>query len=831
MPIDIQNDSPEVALKKLKARENALRRLEAISKLGSWEVDLKTKRSYWSDRSYEIYGYKPGEIEPSLDNFFNAVLPEYVEPAQKLLASMMDSKDVGTLYARIKRTDGNIVDVVINAQVITDEEGNPSKLIGTTQDITEYVNLQRRSKELLEILEKSSNEIYIIDRETLKYLYVNDGAVKKLGYTKKEFSDMDIYSVNPFLTKQNAKEIAELLLQKGHVINRTVHRCKNGSEYHVQSYLQTIRFQNRDAFIIFDTDIISQVELEKREKEKAKIVETMSDGVVVTDLQGKVRDINRSAKKILGYETIEHIEQLFDKGYKNKLSILMEEIRTCCKADDECSVGTEVECIQNGGKRIVCDLSVMQLHDNEGKKYGIVWMFEDISDKKKQQHLLQKQAKKLEELAYHDPLTALPNRTLFRDRLSQAISYSKRHDKKFALLFIDLDRFKQINDSLGHQFGDQVLLEVAKRIKSVIREEDTLARFGGDEFLVIARDILDKEDARKIAEKILESLQKPFNMRGQDVYTTISIGVSLYPDDSQNGENLIKFADSAMYQAKEEGRNNFRFYVPKMTEDAFEKVTLENALRAAIEEESFDVHFQPQVDIESDRPTGTEALVRWRHQDFGLISPGKFLPVAEESGLIIQIDRIVMRKAFVQFAKWKNADLIEGKLSLNLAMKQLLQEDFLDFLDATMKQCDFKEEWLEFEVTESDIMHNPQYSIDVLHRLHKRGVSIVMDDFGTGYSSLAYLTRLPLDKLKIDRSFIVEMPRQKSATEIVKVVIALAQTLGLDLIAEGVEECIQKDYLYNMGCKKIQGFLYAKPLTAKEYEAYLEREFNRTSSR
>ncbi len=824
MPIDIHNDSVEVALKKLKARENALRRLEAISKLGSWEVDLKTKRSYWSDRSYEIYGYKPGEIEPSLDTFFNAVLPEYVEPAKRLLARMMETKDVGTFHTRIKRADGNIVDVVINAQVITDDEGNPSKLIGTTQDITEYVNLQRRSKELLEILEKSSNEIYILDIETFKYLYVNEGAVKKLGYTKKEFSKMDVYSINPYLTKQKAQEIKKALLKKGHVINRTIHRCKNGREYHVQSYLQTIRFQNRDAFIIFDTDITSQVELEKREREQAKIVETMNDGVVVSDLNGKVRDVNKAAKRILGSKEMENVELLFGQEHRGQIKALLQNIRSCCDSGDEdCSLDVEIECVQSGGKRIVCDLSAMQLRDSEGKMYGIVWMFEDISHKKQQQLLLQKQAEQLEKLAYHDPLTALPNRTLFRDRLSQAISYSKRHDKKFALLFIDLDRFKQINDSLGHQFGDQVLLEVSKRIKSVIRQEDTLARFGGDEFLVIARDISGKEDAQKIAEKILESLQKPFNLFGHDVYTTISIGVSIYPDDSQNAESLIKYADSAMYRAKEEGRNNFRFYVSKMTEDAFEKVVLENALRAAIEEEAFEVHFQPQIEIDRFALSGTEALVRWRHQDFGLVAPGRFLPVAEESGLIVQIDRIVMQKAFAQFAKWKGAGLIEGRLSLNLAMKQLLQKDFLDFLDTKMKQYDFKDEWLEFEVTESDIMQNPQYSIDVLHRLHKRGICIAMDDFGTGYSSLAYLAKLPLDKLKIDRSFIVEMPKQKSATEIVKVVIALAQTLGLDLVAEGVEECIQKDYLYNMGCKKIQGYFYSKPLAAEEYEEYLKK--------
>jgi len=272
----------------------------------------------------------------------------------------------------------------------------------------------------------------------------------------------------------------------------------------------------------------------------------------------------------------------------------------------------------------------------------------------------------------------LPNRTLFRDRLSQAINYSKRHNKKFALLFIDLDRFKQINDSLGHQFGDAVLVEIAKRIKKQLRSEDTLARFGGDEFVVIARDIKDKESAQKIALKMLESLKEPLRLMGQDIYTSISIGISLYPEDSQSEENLVKFADSAMYKAKEEGRNNYCFY---------------------------------------------SSLVRWQDPKFGLISPAKFLPVAEESGLMVQIDRIVMKKAIAEFVRWKREGIVQGRLSLNLAMKQLLQEESLV-------------------------------------RLHQMGISIAMDDFGTGYSSLAYLTKLPLDKLKIDRSFVIEMQLQ-----------------------------------------------------------------------
>ena len=820
MPIDVEKDSIDTALKKLKARENALRRLEAVAKLGSWEVDLKTKKSIWSDRSYEIYGYEPGEIEPTLETFFAHLLPEYVEKAKRLLSTMMQTTDVKTFHAQAKKQNGEVIDILLNGQIIVDEHGTPSKLIGTTQDITEYVALKRQAEELLQIIEKSSNEIYILDVNTLKYLYVNEGAVAKLGYTKEEFVSLDVYTINPYLTEEHAGYIREVLETEGEAINRTIHRCKNGEEYPVQGHLQMIRFQNREAFIIFDTDITQQVETEKKEREKAKIVESMHDGVVVTNLKGEIQNYNHSFVRIVGEQEFTNIIALLGKSNEQEVRTLLQESAEC---DEEDVIEMELAFMRSDGREIVCELSLTQLQDEQGEVYAIAWMCQDVTHKKYQQQLLKKQAEELEFQAYHDALTALPNRTLFRDRLSQAINYSRRHDKKFALLFVDLDRFKQINDSMGHQFGDAVLLEIAKRIKKQLRSEDTLARFGGDEFVVIARDVTNKKAVEKIASKMLQSFKEPLHVYGQDIYTSISIGISLYPDDSQTEENLIKYADSAMYKAKEEGRSNYRFYSIEMTQNAFEKVVLENALRAAIEQEEFEVFYQPQIDVTRNCMTGMEALVRWKHPELGLMVPGKFLAAAEESGLIVEIDRIVMKKAMEQFVKWKRSGVVKGRLSLNLAMKQLLQEDFLQFLEASLQQSGMQTEWLEFEVTEGDVMRNPSESIKTLMYLHEQGIAIAMDDFGTGYSSLAYITKLPLDKLKIDRSFVIEMQRDVSSMEIVKVVIALAKTLGFDLVAEGVETCTQKDLLLGLGCPVIQGYLYAKPLDAKDAEVFLAK--------
>ncbi len=818
MPIDIQNDTPQIALKKLKARENALRQLEAISRLGSWEVDLITKRSYWSDQSYNIYGYEPGEFTPTLDTFFQNLLPEYVEEAKRTLQRLIQTQEVGTFLAKAKRKDGKVIDILLNAQVVTDDEGNAVKIVGTTQDITAYSTLQREAKELLEILEKSTNEIYIIDINTYKYLYVNEGASKRLGYSKEEFLEMDVFDTNPHLDMQRAREIKARLLERGSVINRSIHRCKDGSEYPVQAYLQAIRYKDKDAFIIFDTDITSLVELEKSQKEQAKIVETINDGVISTDLLGNVKNINAAAKRLLRRDTLQNIDEVYDAGNTKSLLELLKEAAEC---SEECSKELEALFRINESGSIVCELSVTQLRDENDRVYGLVWLFQDITEKKEKEALLALQAQELEHQAHHDALTNLPNRVLFRDRLDQAIAYSKRNNKKFALYFVDLDRFKQINDSLGHQFGDKVLLEVASRIKSVLREEDTLARFGGDEFTILARDINSKEDAAFIAQKILERFKEPLHINGHSVYSSISIGVTIFPDDSQNRVDLIKFADSAMYRAKEEGRDNYRFYTADMTQSAFKKVVIENSLRSAIEQEEFEVFFQPQVEIGTNRVVGVEALVRWRHSEAGLVAPGEFLHIAQESGLIVKIDRIVMKKALQAYADWRKNGIAVERISLNLAMRQLQEDDFLEFVKEQLERFGIRPEWLEFEITENDIMRNPTRSIEILNELHKMGVKISMDDFGTGYSSLAYLSRLPLDKLKIDRSFVKEIPAERHSVEIVRMIVILAKGLGLELVAEGVETKQQCALLEEMECRTIQGFYYAKPMSGKDFEAYM----------
>ncbi|WP_229860196.1 putative bifunctional diguanylate cyclase/phosphodiesterase [Candidatus Sulfurimonas baltica] len=431
----------------------------------------------------------------------------------------------------------------------------------------------------------------------------------------------------------------------------------------------------------------------------------------------------------------------------------------------------------------------------------------------------------LDHQAHHDALTGLPNRVLFNDRLSQAIEKSKRNKLKLALLFIDLDHFKEINDSLGHDIGDEILKEVTHRLRGTIRDEDTVARLGGDEFTVILEDLNQGQDASSIAAKLLESLAKSMHINDNVLYVSSSIGISIYPDDGVSAKDLLKFADSAMYKAKDDGRNNFQYYNASMTELAFERVVMETSLRAALKNNEFIVYYQPQVNGATDKLIGMEALVRWQHPTMGLVAPDKFIPLAESTGLIVELDRYVMKRAMMQISQWYEQGLNPGVLAMNLAIKQFQRQDFIPMFKELMQETNCQAEWLELEVTEGKIMTHPEESIKILNEISDLGIELAVDDFGTGYSSLAYLKRLPIDKLKIDQAFIRDLPDDEEDAVITKAVIALSKSLNLKVIAEGVETKEQRDFLVENGCKKIQGYFYSKPIPADELELILRNGF------
>lgn len=470
------------------------------------------------------------------------------------------------------------------------------------------------------------------------------------------------------------------------------------------------------------------------------------------------------------------------------------------------------------GELFFSDVTITPIVLNSENVLHIV--IRDISEKKKAERKLIDQKNYLHYQAHHDHLTGLPNRTLFKDRLIHGIEVAKRQGSMLALLFIDLDHFKHINDTLGHHIGDMVLKVVAERLKAKLRPEDTLARLGGDEFTIIIEDLPSLEEIQLLAERILQVMTQPVHMGGHTLYISCSIGISIYPQDGKSPDHLVKYADAAMYRAKEEGRNNYQFYSKEMTTLAYQRLMLESSMRQAIERDEFIVYYQPQFNAQDDTLVGMEALIRWKHPDpkMGLLSPDHFIPLAAESDLIIEIDRWMMRKAMTEFVAWYERGLEPGRLSLNLSIRQLNSPDYLEVLTKVMNEVNFNPVWLELEVTEGQVMKKPEESIERLNKIAALGIGISIDDFGTGYSSLAYLKRLPVSVLKIDQSFVREIPENKDDTAIVKAIIALAKSLDIGLIAEGVENEAQKLFLLLQGCSTMQGYFYGKPMPGKLFE-------------
>ncbi|AJE02572.1 putative bifunctional diguanylate cyclase/phosphodiesterase [Geobacter pickeringii] len=437
-------------------------------------------------------------------------------------------------------------------------------------------------------------------------------------------------------------------------------------------------------------------------------------------------------------------------------------------------------------------------------------LFEDVTERKKSDAQIQR-------LAYYDTLTGLPNRTLFFDRLNQALAGASRRNGKVALLFIDLDGFKLINDNLGHAQGDLLLMTVAQRLGEGIRRSDTLARLGGDEFMVLISSADEDRNAAQLAQHLLERISPPCEIGGRDVYTSASIGISIFPDDGRDVETLVRCADMAMYAAKEAGRNGYHFHSGEMNRKAHERMELEMSLRQALDRHEFFLEFQPIINARGDCLVGAEALVRWQHPVQGRIMPGTFIPAAENSGMVIPLGEWVLRNVCEKVREWRNADLPPVKLSVNVSGRQFEQRDFTAVVHGILKETGVDARSLQLELTETSLMKDADAAVSALHKLKELDLRIAVDDFGTGYSSLGYLRNFPIDHIKIDRSFVMDICDNPDDRSIVEAIVAMANKLNLNVVAEGVETVEQRDFLLNLGCHEMQGFLFHRPMPEEQF--------------
>lgn len=537
-----------------------------------------------------------------------------------------------------------------------------------------------------------------------------------------------------------------------------------------------------------------------------RFTDTNLIGVLFTDLGGKIIGADDSFLNLVGYTRDDLPANLRDLTSPEHHR-LDEEAFEKLMAFGACAP-FEKDLVRNDGATIPV-LFGAALHDEE-----IACFIVDLSQNKQTQE-------KLNHLAYHDALTDLPNQVLFKDRLKQAIAYSRRNDQMHAVLLLNLDRFKTINDSLGYTAGDRLLQSVAQRLTSCVRESDTVARFGSDEFAILLTQISRAQDAANAARAIKEVLDQAFLYDDQELFVSTSIGISLYPHDDRDTSGLLKSASAALDRAKEEGGNNYQFYTAGGTTRALKQLVLESNLRGALEREEFVVHYQPQVRIPDFHLVGMEALVRWRHPSLGLLYPTEFVPLAEDSGLIIALGDWVMRTACSQNMEWQDKGLAPMRLSVNFSARQFQQPSFITSVAEILKETNLDPRWLELELTESSIMKEPEQAIEKLHELKLMGIKVAIDDFGTGYSSLNYLKRFPIDTLKIDKAFVADVCKDPHDTAIVRAIITLGHALDLTVIAEGVETQEQLQYLSSLGCDVVQGFLFSKSLSAPVFEELL----------
>jgi len=541
----------------------------------------------------------------------------------------------------------------------------------------------------------------------------------------------------------------------------------------------------------------------------AAVVENTAEAITITDENNKIIAINKAFTEITGYieaEVMGKNPKILKSARhdKNFYKTMWNRI------NQDGQWQGEIWDRRKNGKVFPAWNTITAVYDGGGNISNYVSVFSDISTLKKSQE-------DLDFLAHHDPLTNLPNRILLNDRIDHAIQHAERENRLVGVLFLDLDRFKNINDSLGHPLGDALLQRAAQRILQLVRKEDTVARLGGDEFIIVMEDIGKPHDVAIMAQKINAAFQQPFIIDKRELHVTTSMGISLYPRDGRDSEALVKNADAAMYQAKEEGRNDYRFYTIELSVDVFKRLTLENSLRQSLSRNELVLFYQPQYSLTTGSLSGAEALLRWQHPDMGLIGPDKFITLAEESGLIIPIGEWVMQTACSQMKRWLQVGYCVERVAVNVSGVQFLRGDIVGTVKCALEQTGVESRHLELEITESSLMQKTDWAISTINQLKTLGVAIAIDDFGTGYSSLSYLKRLPIDKLKIDQSFVRDTPHDLNDVAITRAVVALSQSLQLGVIAEGIETEEQLSFLKTLGCDEGQGYLYGRPMAAEDF--------------
>ncbi|MDH4127489.1 MAG: EAL domain-containing protein [Spirochaetota bacterium] len=715
-----------------------------------------------------------------------------------------------------KRKDGTSFPTYISASKLVDSEGNFIGFMGISREITEQKNLEKKWHEYEFIVNTSKERMSLINKDHI-YEAVNDAYCLASKKTREEIVGKSITEVwGEFRYFQHIKNCIE--------------QCFNGQEVHDYDWFDFAKNERRCFDIIYypyfdenntvthavvvSRDITERKLTEEKLNLAAEVYGNTSEAIMITDTNGIILDVNQAFVNITGYtqkEVIKESPKILKSIQHNKdfYKNIFKEVQNKGKWHGE----LWIQC--KNGENCPILLAINVLKNEEKIVTHYVSIFSDITS-------LKLSEERLQYLAYHDTLTDLPNRALLHDRLRQAFLQSDRHHFDLAIMLLDLDHFKNVNDTFGHHAGDQLLKDVSERLLNCVRGVDTVARLGGDEFVILLNEISGTQGITKVAQKIIESFSSPFNLDAREIFVTPSIGISIYPTDASNLDDLLKSADIAMYHAKKSGRNNFQFYSLEINTRTLEQMEMMVDLRRALDNSELEIYYQPQVDCNTKNIVGIEALLRWNSPKHGMVLPDKFIPLAEESGLIVPIGEWVLLNACRQIKIWHEEGFNSLRVAVNLSWHQFRQKNLVEKIYKILEDCDLEGKYLELEITENILMQEVDLAIKILMKLKEMGIRIAIDDFGTGYSSLNYLKQFPIDTLKIDKSFVSALYHGSDDAAIVSAVISMGHNLNMNIVAEGIENKDNLSFLVNNKCNEGQGYYFSRPLSADAFYSLLK---------
>ncbi|MEA3641408.1 MAG: EAL domain-containing protein [Lamprobacter sp.] len=861
----------EQALQALRASEQRLREAERIGGLGSWELELSTETLRWSEQIYRLLDLDPAAFQPTYRSFLDMVHPEDRERLDRTFRHSVASHLPFAMAHRVRRADGSIRWLQEFAETQYAEDGTPIRSIGTVQDITEQKHSRlmlalkaRRDEALLELphIADGLSEQAVLQHSLALAEDLTDSAIGFAHFvnedqTSVEFAAWSMRTLDAgcqvkhdmHYPLQQAGLWADALRQRAPVLINDYPTEADGKglpEGHIalsRSLVVPVFESGRVRMLLGvgnkassydETDVESAQLLANEAWRQAQQTRswaqlTLADqvlaethqGVAITDADGALVRVNAAFSRITGYSA----EEVLGRNPRLLKSGLHDQAFYCSMWADITRHGCwrgELWNRRKNGEVYPQWLSISAVHDPAGQVGHYVGLFTDLSESKQAQE-------KIDYLSYHDALTGLSNRALLNERLEHALTRASRSGH-LALLNLDLDRFKQVNDTLGHQDGDRLLIEMARRINAKLMPSDTLARLAGDEFALLLEERAEALPVATLARELLTCIAEPVKVADRELVVTASIGISLYPNDGTDVDSLSRHASQALGAVKRMSRNSFQFFDPSLTDGALQRLITEHALRGAVTRNELRLHYQPQVRLSDGALVGAEALLRWQHPNMGMVPPDQFIPLAEEIGVINEIGTWVLEAACQQLADWDRQGLNLTRLAVNLSARQLDEDALASTIATTLEASAIQPQRLELEITESMLMRNPEAARTLLSELKRLGARISIDDFGTGYSSLAMLRLLPLDQLKIDQSFVRDIGADDNDEAIVRTIIAMARTLGLETVAEGIEDADQLAFLVREQVDLGQGYHFAKPLMADQLFAEWSAQPNPSST-